>query len=757
MPTSKLFWNEEKQQLEVETVNRKNVVKRRVCPSDQLASDVPRQVAETDNIEVDFDSDQYGNILSVRLKGGQTMPKEYYRELEIQKSQENEAIANRHPRRQADFHNPYNFVPALPRDVTNPELGDKQLCGHDHYVSDKLSGKLTVTMTVETPLIVLDTARMSLNANDPKHKEFPVQIENGKPFINSTAVKGMLRSAYEAVTNSRMSVFSETNRLAFRMEADTKFIYPALIIKKAGISQVKLLVDGNNQRQISKLELYDKVWNGVDSDKGKSTKSYSLTPTNYTENNKQQVWVQSHWDTNSHSLIVDDIDTKTGTTGNWKKGWIYLSGSNMKDKKYERVFLEYSSGKPFSLGNLEKDWEDLIANYQKIHAKEIEKRKPNESQDYLGDDPGETSWSRQIYDKDYLKLEDGTLCYAFYNGKEIEALLPVMISRRIFPKTPISLLPKELHPAKLITQLSPADRVFGWIRQGKMNTEKSLPKTVKEIGAYRGQIRFGEVECKTENAIQDFNDLPLNILGQPKPQQGRFYVAKNKEGKAQVEGLSNEKAGYNLPLIKGLRGRKVYPHHKGLSTDYWTNQNNPNEYVRPDRVKNSQNRSIKGWIKPETKFEFDIHFTNLSEVELGALIWLLDLPAEYFHRFGGGKPLGFGSVKLEFKDAEIKSGEDLKKFYMSLDSTPTKLKEPQVCKAAFEKIANQSILESFKVACKGFEYDLPIHYPRKQANLDADTKSFEWFVANNKIDGGSVKNGYVLQDLETDKGLPYLG
>jgi CRISPR-associated protein (TIGR03986 family) len=325
----------------------------------------------------------------------------------------------------------------------------------------------------------------------------------------------------------------------------------------------------------------------------------------------------------------------------------------------------------------------------------------------------------------------------------------VMISRRLHQNSPADLLDPSLKPAKLLSQLSPADRVFGWVGDG-----------VKKNGNYRGQVRFGSVVCQTADAIQDFDNLPLNILGQPKQQQGRFYVSENyNTGKSQIEKRNNEDAGYKHG--RGLRGRKVYPHHAN-----WTIQNNLKEYQRPDRIQDSQNRSIEGWITPQTEFEFDIHFTNLSEVELGGLVWLLSLNGEdenkFFHRFGGGKPYGFGSVKLEIIESDVRDGKDLEKFYMSLDDEKIgKLEENTIKTLAdeFKKLANSmfpTIIESFLRACEGFSDNKPTHYPRKSKNLTADTKSFEWFVENNRIDRGTVKNGYVLQDLADDEGLPYL-
>lgn len=315
--------------------------------------------------------------------------------------------------------------------------------------------------------------------------------------------------------------------------------------------------------------------------------------------------------------------------------------------------------------------------------------------------------------------------------------------------------------------------------------------------------------------IEDFGDdgLPLNILGQPKPQQGRFYVAEDKFGKAQKQGLSNEEAGYN-DKGKGLRGRKVYPHQSSLPDNYWLVEKDlkepPNqpfseeelqgkdgrrffrEYIRltGKDQRDNQNRSIQGWVRKDTVFEFDIHFINLSKVELGALIWLLSLNDEnenrYFHRFGGGKPFGFGSVRLELGENEIFNVNELKKRYLSLDSEneednpqPTDAKtfveafqkavlsayksaeeiSDEQIKKEFEKI---SFIAAFKRASEGFknkenqQTNLPVHYPRTsnkpyrpENGENVVNESFRWFVKNNNSEK------LPLPDLTADEGLPY--
>jgi CRISPR-associated protein (TIGR03986 family) len=892
MPTSKLFWNAELNQLEVKVLNNKKVEKMWACPIEQLAPNVPRTVSENDNIEVDFDRDPTGKILRVRL-AGESWQGETKKETIDYQGIKNRAIEDaknaKLPYKKGysdkpkdthqeiidmskDFHNPYNFVPAMPRGSVTGELADREPCGHDRFYPNHLSGKLSVKMTVETPLVVLDTARMSLNASDPKHKQFPVRIENGKPFINPTAVKGMLRSAYEAVTNSRMSVFTKHDeRLAFRAEVgEGLFAIPARIEGEKGNEKIVLYTgnseidenDGgpkitgykNNGQPIRQsqfgawIETYKK--RAYEVVNGKNVFAYS----NYAvvaedDNNNfpkhgKKAWAWIEFDDSKRErftfykvrkLAYEENLLGNKPNDNCKKveGFICLTGKNMANKHDERFFFNPTT--EIKLEKTHRDsWDSLIKNYRKQHESDFD----SPPTDGKGRDEYSLEWSRQINrttkeeisEKANLvaeELKDKTLCYAKVKkvGTEFEVLelFPVMISRRLHEVSPADLLDENLKPASIIenvknldgtikynSEMSPADRVFGFVRHKRKDKDgKDIPFKGK-IAGYRGQIRFGSVVCngllekdadgklglnKDGKVIQDFNNLPLNILGQPKPQQGRFYVAKDNQGIAQERSsdLTNEKAGYKEG--KGLRGRKVYPHHN-LPENYWITDKDWKskelaetskdltqtllggkyfrEYIRPKGEKrtDSQNRSIEGWITPQTEFEFDIHFTNLSEVELGALVWLLQLPDEHFHRFGGGKPLGFGSVKLGLESSEITNGEDLKKFYTSLDAKLTTSKTPEICKAEFEKVANQDILNSFKVACKGFDDKLPIHYPRArnykettqrnhQRNKNEvvgfeyldniplapnpEGKSFEWFVENSKEKIGlKDKDGRVL-------------
>ena len=218
-----------------------------------------------------------------------------------------------------------------------------------------------------------------------------------------------------------------------------------------------------------------------------------------------------------------------------------------------------------------------------------------------------------------------------------------------YKKSPEALLDSSLKPAEKRSKLSPANRLFGWVPQQSDSDQ-----------GYKGRIRFVCEDGARPEIIQHFDgrDLPLTILGEPKPAQGRFYVAKDNQGAPQDDGISKPQAGYSEG--KGLRGRKQYWHHKGLEADqapdYWKpsiedrtqQQSNGRyqEYRRPDKngkpqTDDSQNRSIRGWIKPDTVFKVSLYVQNLQTEEIGALLWLLSLPEGHYFRLGIWQTIGF--------------------------------------------------------------------------------------------------------------------
>ena len=348
------------------------------------------------------------------------------------------------------------------------------------------------------------------------------------------------------------------------------------------------------------------------------------------------------------------------------------------------------------------------------------------------------------------------------------------------------------------------------------STVKSIYDASKnrEESNYKSRIRIVCEDGARPEIIQRFEDkngnnkhLPLTILSEPKPTYGRFYVAKDSQGTPQDDGcLSKKDAGYSAG--KGLRGRKQYWHHRRLEAeqapDYWKplidkQIQEPNqeglyqEYFSRDEdgkpQKDHQNRSIRGWIKPGTKFKASLYVQNLEPEEVGALLWLLTLSDECYFKLGYGKPLGFGSVRMEIDKSQCVNRclplgrlKDWKEYYASLDEKSPATLDESDCVRKFKKcmvaaypaspedkinvesLEDQQLEEHFKKLpfIKGFlqvlrgpETEAPIHYPRKESKPSSEVENFKWFNANDSEEKGKEGQKLSLPDVTDKKTLPY--
>lgn len=730
--------------------------------------------------EVEFDLDE-NKIFRLRQKG-QSWDRE---EVKVTNSIPERVRPNDTPKTVTpqNFHNPYNFIPALPRDpeaVQKSGLGDHSPVGHGRYLPEYWSGRIAVKLTNVTPLLILDAAEMT-ESND--HKTYPVRLGlDGNPYLPPTSIKGMLRSAYEAVTNSRLSVFDKHNDLlAYRLPPNAGIqMVPARIENgqvclysgTSGISN-----DGRPQKGDPMYAAWLRRWNRNNTNLDRPV-TYIGTQQLPKHGQRVRFWAEefakqktngqvifTYWKVREvvpygQNLGQQPAPTNPNGYGAHKptgkpmrqfKGYVCVTNKNITNKHDERIFFEDGNQKTISLTDeMRERWSKLIESYQ--NNDDFQNGLPCPAA--LGN---AATWSRHITGGTPEKeLSEGTLCYAQIqaNGSSFEIidLYPVMISRSLYHRTPREILHPSLKTANNYANLSPADRVFGWVNQNGN-------------GSYKGQLRVHSVCCLRGDAVDDFGsedaNFPLAILGQPKPEQARFYCADDIDGQPLHHGehdprYKDKGEGY-YDEGQSLRGRKIYPHHKGLSSDYW---NNPladrthtqqvdqtgryQEYRQPagDNERTKQNRSIKSWVKPETEFQFEIDIINLSSVELGALLWLLSSPDIHYHRLGGAKPLGFGSVWLDvdWEQTDLKLGSEWATFYQSLKPIFANVANGASCTKDFKRSVEKAygngkrfeqvrFIAAFCNSSKGFD-DAAIHYPRVTLNPTPEGEAFEWFVRN---------------------------
>jgi CRISPR-associated protein (TIGR03986 family) len=677
------------------------------------------------------------------------------------------------------FHHPYAFIPAIPgrpaaEDLAEPaaELGDRPPMDHDRYHVGKWTGSLRVRMVVETPLLLPDAAA----AYGAGHRTQPVRLRpDGSPLVASTAVKGMLRSAYEAVTNSRMGVFSgHDRRLAFRQDArEAKDMWPVIV--RAG--QVRF-VEAARLRRYVKKEVTPKTWRRDRAEEPGIMLVYNDPPRREPQHG-DDAWASLDTRARSVPAVVEIAWHRQALTQRGRTqvhGWVWVSNDNIERKQYERFFfdLDQPDAVRARLSNhlvrrwgtirslppqavpeqAGKDWYELLKDYADSANPGIADQRPRKQplDDCVETPDGrrENAFSRHVLaPPGDLDGPEPVLAFARLDAaRRITGLFPVHISRELHPESPRRLLDESLRPAVDRAHLSPADRVFGWVGARE---------------AHRGQFRVGPVRWRPPSGGDPpaggpsrpvrslVPPLPLAVLSGPKPQQARFYLGQLADGSviAQAPGADRRAAGYRDPEHRHLRGRKVYPHQVGQPDEYWLDpraavaRGQRPEYLREaggtgTPVEDHQNQSVEGWIEPGAEFEFELHVVNLSDVELGALLWLLQLPAGSCLRLGAGKPLGFGSVRVELLSQHLETGDDVRARYASLATQPTP-QRADGAEAAFRQAVEDAyrcpfeqtpFIAAFRRAVVGIRG--PIHYPRLPRRIDVGQapEGYEWFVAN---------------------------
>lgn len=306
---------------------------------------------------------------------------------------------------------------------------------------------------------------------------------------------------------------------------------------------------------------------------------------------------------------------------------------------------------------------------------------------------------------------------------------------------------KHINPASCLAELSPAERVFGWVNpEGK--------------GAYKGQLRVSRLELDNLPPPNNEPERTLAALSSPRPEYVRFYGAKDLDGTPFPRWAKNQ--GYTKTA--GDAGRNDYFTHPDKPEGYFGADVTPDKTFEHDgrayypeylvNEKSDQNMTVRGEVPAGARFSACVQFHNLSGEELGALLWLLTLEEGAYYSLGSGKPFGFGSIRISFASLNAWCGQALKARYASLLDTVKaksaeddqigfeytesvqsneaieglKKKFEDALKGAYGK-KSERLLRIFKEHRHGPRDQRPVHYPRTSQEPG---EPFEWFSDSEK-------------------------
>ena len=254
---------------------------------------------------------------------------------------------------------------------------------------------------------------------------------------------------------------------------------------------------------------------------------------------------------------------------------------------------------------------------------------------------------------------------------------------------------------------------------------------------FSGRVFFEDLFEQTE--LNDSKSVVPQILSSPKPTTFQHYLTQCSDEREELKHYDP----FDGSKLSAIRGNKLYWHKKAM------------EYVDENSDEFTKHISNYTKITPVSKGRFvgRIRFENLSNTELGALLFALDLPEGCAHKIGMGKPLGLGSVKisssLHLSDRKKRYSELFAEFKDKVSESTNINESNEYFKAEFAK----SVIEFLRIDIKGNDYS------EKLWNVDRMKELKRMLTLENGIDESrmqymKLKNAENKNDFKERNVLP---
>ncbi|NJL02002.1 MAG: TIGR03986 family CRISPR-associated RAMP protein [Spirulinaceae cyanobacterium SM2_1_0] len=520
---------------------------------------------------------------------------------------------------------PYNFIELADTTVTVPR---ESLPKYDSYSSSHNTGEIRCTLTTESPLYIrcglqasdfIQEKSNSLNDLDncspeerARRTNFFTNPATQKPVLPGSSIRGMLRMLVEVAGYGKLDKVADS-QLIYRAVGDTSSLGNSY-------RERLILTEDNRYTPLVKagyMKQFGSTWKILPAKPiiG-DNESFARIEKNDFDTSSLTTW---HGSKNSYQIkvIVQQPDfhdhqwyakAQSSEQENACSAVLVKTGSAPK-KCREFVFgmpHEQHDGIPIP-DNLKQDYERQITDDQKK---------------LLGNDCALQNMQPVFY----LLDEDGKVVFF---GHAMMFRLPYETSLREF-------LPDYLKSETSDPQyVDLAESLFGHVRDRKSDDSQ----------VSKGRLSITDAICTRETPTKK---IKPKILGSPKPTTFQHYLVQPEE---LVQARNTGNPNLNKKVLKHyasnpkpiLRGHKFYWHKHSIITD----QIKESDIGRLHKSK-SQYTEIQ-LIESGAEFKFTIRFENLSDIELGALLWVLDLAQDEKYRLslGMGKPLGMGAVKIE--------------------------------------------------------------------------------------------------------------
>jgi len=250
--------------------------------------------------------------------------------------------------------------------------------------------------------------------------------------------------------------------------------------------------------------------------------------------------------------------------------------------------------------------------------------------------------------------------------KIVDALVPISVGRNAYALSPLALAQRShIAPAKQLFELSPADRLFGYVAYSDRSTPGSNGKS-EPSSSLKGRISITDVTYAEEGGGVGKASSPLRLrplLG-PRPSSARRFLTRADGSNVNSDKQKVRRSQYFSHDPAQSLGASTYP----VDRNAWENVDKATKFPKKALKTASDSfnvtSEVKKYVKAGTKFDATMRFEALTEFELAWLLWILDsanlVPRAEQHkpmsstpsdqvgylRLGTGKPLGLGVVEV---------------------------------------------------------------------------------------------------------------
>lgn len=634
------------------------------------------------------------------------------------------------------FLNPYHFLP----------FQEEKSIWEEDNSGESYTGVLSYEVTTKTPLLIPgqilkrdreENDREGEETGHPYKRFFTYDNIGGdlslqakyRPAIPGSEIRGAIRSIYETLTNSCLSMIDEEEAITRRI---SDIFSPGLIRRTVNGNEIKyiLLPAGKAQidyQTIDKLKLKDGAVC-----KGKITGRYFR--------------------------ILDNGET----TGYLLKGEKPRRGG--RKSHYTMMYLIKTNDMNIELSETDiKNLQRILSIYDDDRLnKQIAKDThwyagyKEELDRFLSGTLTNASGAETLFPVYYSKVED--------NDKENSMLYlsPACITKEIYNTTIKSII-TGYHPCQSKNGSCPACHLFGMA--GDTNEDSAA-----------GKLRFTDLDIADGTNPEDYyyydkkycdsnGMVTLQELSMPKPSAAEFYLQMPQDTKGELLNWNydyyvyNGKKGPEFMLCQNgyqpkIMGRKFYWHN--LCPQFSADTGETKE------LKTKRNQTVQ-LVDSEKTFKGKIYFNGISRTELCRIIWICNISnlwEGHGYKIGGGKPLGLGSVEMRVTDIshrtlsiheeniqycgrkklkieDLFEGTDKEQYYQK--SCFSKEVMPQFW--MMTKFLNGENVQSDKQ----FTVAYPIAFETKQdENSGTKANGYLWF-SNNRIDAANGKRDTVLR------------